>query len=161
MTYLSATSLALGLAGLVCLVASLLVRPKNVKSGLVLVAMLWLLMGAGMQLRVWSDELESQRATSKVQANAVELLSIARTTRWPENRDQALGLMETALRLLAPGESEQRFPLTELMALISIVLGSVTLTLALTRPDILMTRRERDAQIIKNTAPVAASGVDL
>ena len=163
--FLFATSLVLSSVGLLCFIVGLWIRPIHVRPGLVLVAMFWLLLGTGMQLKAWGDELENRHAAAdganKAEAAAMELLSIARTTHSPENRDQALGLTKTAVRLLARDESERGFPLTELMALISIVLGSVTLTLALTRPDILLTRRERDAQIIKTTALAPQRGLSL
>ncbi len=119
---------------------------------MVLVAMFWLLMGAGMQIQAWSNALEHRRASGEAIANAktiaLETLSIARNTKSPENRDQALGLTEDALRLIAPDLSDHPFPSSQFMALINIVIGSVTLTLALTRPDILLTRRERSVQIV-------------
>jgi hypothetical protein len=148
----------IGLAGLVCGVAGLVVRPRNVKRGMVLVAMFWLLLGVGMQVQAWDNALEHRRTSdesiAKAKALALETLSIARNTKSPENRDQALGLTEDALRLIAPDVSDHAFPSSQLMALINIVIGSVTLTLALTRPDILLTRRERSAQIIGRGTPL-------
>ncbi len=162
--FLLFVSLALVLAATVCLVAGQWVRPTRVKPALILLAMFWLLLGAGMQVKAWADGLDRRHSAAsgigEVKSMLLETLSIARTTKSPENRDEALGLAKQAAELIALDALDRGLP-NQIVALISIVLGSVRLTLALTRPDILMTRRERETQIIKTTALAPQRGLSL
>ena len=139
---------------------------KRIRTALILNAILVLLMGVSTEVRVWSNRLEEQqnlRFGREGRAAALGSIAIARDASSPEVREEALKTAEEAVKLsfgeAAPANGDAL--LNEMVALGLFVLGSVTLTLALTRPDILSTRIKRDNQTAQNSAPVAASGVDL
>lgn len=161
---LLAISAVFGIAGVGCAVAGAAMAAKRTRLALILISLFLLMTGASAELRVWSDRVEDpSRDAGKARAIAIESISIARGTHSPEMRERALKAAEDALNLDAVRADPvgQIFSINEIVALALITLGSVHLCMALTRPDILSTRIKRDNQTAQNSAPVAASGVDL
>ena len=147
-------SAVVGLIGVGCAITGAAIARKQIRAALILNAVFMLLMGTSIQVRIWSERLEDQRGdfqlTNEAKAVAMESIAIARSASSVEVREEALKTAERAARLDI-GHADPAggiVSLSEILALGSIMLGSVSLTLALTRPD-LLTRR-----IAK---PVAAS----
>ena len=146
-------SILVGLVGAGCAVTGAVMARKRIRAALILNAVFLLLMGSSVQIRVWSDRLEDQRRDlhfgGEVKDIVIRSIAAARGASSPKAREEALKTAEEAVKLDTGGAAAGGIvSLGEILALGSIVLGSVTLILALTRPD-LLTRR-----IAK---PVAAS----
>lgn len=153
--------------GIGCAVTGMAMARKRIRATLILNAVFLLLMGASFQIRAWSERFYDQRLdaviSSQIKDVAIGSIADVRGAGSPEARESALKIAEDAVRQEMRGATPaiRVVLISEILALILIVLGAVTLTLALTRPDILSTRVKRDNQTAKNSAPVAATGVDL
>ena len=153
--------IVVGAIGIGCAVAAAVIARKQIRAALVLNAVFILLMGASTEIRILGDRIDPSRDAAAANAIATKNISIARGASSPEVRREALKTAEEALSLdtAKAASTNVRVSLSEILALVWIALGSVHLTLALTRPDILSTRVKRET--VKNSALVAATGVDL
>ena len=152
--------------GVGCAIVGMVVR-KRVRTALILNATFLLLAGASFQIRAWSERLEYQRLDARSSSEVTDIviggIADARGARSPEARESALKVAEDAVRQETRGATPANgvVSLSEILALGLTVLGSVTLTLVLARPDILSTRVKRANQTAKNSALAAATGENL
>ena len=152
MALLNLLTFALGLAGVASAVLGLVLRRQSIRLGLIFGAAFYLLIGGAIEARLWSQKLDNQRHVAQALKNGAQLIATARATASAEVRDLNLRAAEVELALPVLPERNKSWLLSDVLALLLIAIGSGRLCLAVSCPEILMTRRERDAQIITTTA---------